>query len=286
MSLYLKRLVLPDAEQESCFAMGIRRTCYDSFYPFGTLSAKGLVQVEFEPVTLLCGGNGSGKSTLLNVIAEKLSVKRQSLYNRSSFFEDYLAQCEAALSGPLPESSRIITSDDVFDFMLNLRAVNQGIDQRREEIFQEYLDAKYSDFQLRSMADYERLRQMNDARRQSQSRYVRQRLKKNVREHSNGESALLYFQDQITENGLFLLDEPENSLSPQKQLELCRFLEEAARFYGCQLIIATHSPFLLALRGARAYDLDAEPARVSRWTDLPNVRTYFSFFQAHQEDFC
>lgn len=39
--------------------------------------------------------------------------------------------------------------DDVFDYMLNIRTLNAGIDQRREEMFQEYLDAKYSDFQMK-----------------------------------------------------------------------------------------------------------------------------------------
>lgn len=285
MSLYLRAFSLPDGEMEFSHALEIKRTCYDSYYPFGVLSAKGMTQAEFEPITILCGGNGSGKTTLLNVIAEKLGLKRQSLYNRSSFMEDYLALCYAEMAAPLPENSRIITSDDVFDFMLNLRAVNQGIDRRREEMFDEYMDARYSDFQLHSMADYDRLRQVNDSRRLTQSRYVRKRLKNNVREHSNGESALLFFEDQVTENGLFLLDEPENSLSPQKQMELCQYLEEAVRFYGCQLIIATHSPFLLALHGARVYDLDADPARVTRWTEIPNVKAYHDFFLAHEKEF-
>ena len=39
-----------------------------------------------------------------------------------------------------------------------------------------------------------------------------------AREHSNGESAIKYFTEKIGEGGLYLLDEPENSLSPEKQL--------------------------------------------------------------------
>ena len=63
-----------------------------------------------------------------------------------------------------------------------------------------------------------------------------------------------YFTEKILDGGLYLLDEPENSLSPQKQLELLQFLEDSVRFYDCQFIIATHSPFLLSLKGARIYD--------------------------------
>ncbi len=61
---------------------------------------------------------------------------------------------------------------------------------------------------------------------------------------------------KICEDGLFLLDEPENSLSPERQLKLLKFLEDSARFFGCQLIIATHSPFILSMRGAKIYDFD------------------------------
>ena len=108
---------------------------------------------------------------------------------------------------------------------------------------------------------------------------------KNVREHSNGESAFLYFNDKIKENALYLLDEPENSLSSEKQIELQRFLVDSARFYGCQFIIATHSPFLLAMKGAKIYDLDEDPADVKKWTELGNVRAYYEFFREHQSEF-
>jgi predicted ATPase len=107
----------------------------------------------------------------------------------------------------------------------------------------------------------------------------------NAREHSNGESAFLYFSEKIKEDGLYLLDEPENSLSPERQQELVRFIEDSARFFGCQFVIATHSPFLLAVRNARIYDMDEEPVDVKRWTQLPNVRAYYDFFKKHKEEF-
>jgi hypothetical protein len=107
----------------------------------------------------------------------------------------------------------------------------------------------------------------------------------NAREYSNGESAFRYFTEKIGENGLYLLDEPENSLSPKRQMELLSFLEESARFFGCQFIISTHSPFLLSMRGARIYNLDQNPVTTRRWTDLENVRTYFDFFKAHENEF-
>ena len=241
--------------------------------------------LDFESVTFVYGGNGSGTTTVLTCIAEKLRLNRDTRFNRTDFFEDYTRMCSYTADYGIPAESRIITSDDVFDFILNMSAINDGIDEKREELFEEYLDAKYSDFRMKSLEDYDRLKKVNMARRKTQSRYVRNNLMDNAREHSNGESAFLYFSEKIKEDGLYLLDEPENSLSPERQQELVRFIEDSARFFGCQFVIATHSPFLLAVRNARIYDMDEEPVDVKRWTQLPNVRAYYDFFKKHKEEF-
>ncbi len=284
--VYLKSFIFPNSDMEFDFFLSIKRTCYDSYYPFKILSRNELDRLDFEPITILYGGNGSGKSTALNVIAEKTGISRDSVYNKSNFFPDYVKLCDMNTDDEdIPDGSRIITSDDVFDYMLNIRNLNEGIDLRREEVFEEYLDAKYAKFQLKSLADYDELKKINSARRKTQSRFVRSQLMDNVREYSNGESAYKYFTEKITENALYLLDEPENSLSPKRQMELMSFLEESARFFGCQFIISTHSPFILSLRYAKIYDLDSKPVTTRRWTELENVRTYFDFFKAHEMEF-
>ena len=280
MALYLQEFRFPDKDAEWRFFTAQRMTCYDSFYPFQVLSDRGVGRLEFAPVTILYGGNGCGKTTALNVMAEKLGLARDAAFNRTAFFPDYLRLCDDGGAAP-PEGSRIITSDDVFAWMLDLRALNDGIDRRREEVFAEYADARYAHFQLHSLEDYERLKQVNAARSKTKSRYARSRLMGNARTRSNGESAYLYFTQKITENALYLLDEPENSLAPARQLELAGFLQDAARFFGCQLVIATHSPFLLAMQGAKVYDLDADPPRPRRWTELENVRAHRQSFADH-----
>ena len=284
---YLHRFTFPSQERESIFFHGPQRQCYNTNYPFGVIARFDPTVIEFDPVTILYGGNGCGKSTALNVIAEKLGLQRDARYNRSTFFEGYVALCDAETSQPVPAHSRIITSDDVFDYMLNLRALNEGVDARREQIFQEYLEDndKVSPFRFRTMDDYDRLKRVNLARRTTQSAYTRKRLNPNVREQSNGESAAFYFTSRIQDGGLYLLDEPENSLSPLKQTELLQFLEDSARFFDCQFIIATHSPFLLAMRGARIYDMEADPIRPRRWTELEAVRAYHDFFKRHEAAF-
>ena len=285
--IYLSHFTFPSQERESFCFHGPQRQCYNTNYPFGILSRFDPTVLDFEPVTILYGGNGSGKSTALNVIAEKLRLQRDARYNRSSFFEQYVDLCEAELRQMVPPVSRIISSDDVFDYMLNLRALNEGIDERREVVFQEYLEDndKVTPFRFRTMEDYDRLKRVNLARRSTQSAYTRQRLMANVREQSNGESASFYFTSRIQDGGLYLLDEPENSLAPARQEELMQFLEDSARFYDCQFIIATHSPFLLSMRGARIYDMEADPICRRKWTELPAVRAYYDFFTRHAADF-
>lgn len=282
---FLDFITFPGREEEFNFFIEQKRTVYDSFYPFQVLSNKNFARIDFEPITILYGGNGSGKTTALNIIAEKLDLERESRYNRSNFFEEYLKYCDVQTFRSIPEQSRIITSDDVFDYILNIRTLNEGIDEKREELFEEYLENKHSKFQLRSLDDYEQLRKVVEARRKTQSRYVRNELMDNVREYSNGENAFRYFTEKIVDGGLYLLDEPENSLSPERQLELKQFIEDSARFFGCQFVISTHSPFLLSMKDAKIYDLDAEPVDLKKWTELENVQAYYQFFKEHWEEF-
>lgn len=283
--IYLSTFTFPDSDMEFDFILEEKRTCYDSFYPFKILSKHCFQRIDFEKITILYGGNGSGKTTALNIIAEKTKIHRDSIYNKSNFFSDYVKLCNMTLEEELPEKSRIITSDDVFDYMLNVRNINEGIDQRRNEIFEEYILNKRSIVQMQSLEDYDKLKKVVDARSKTQSRFVRDYLMNNVREYSNGENAYRYFINKIDENGLYILDEPENSLSPQRQLELVKFIEEAARYLSCQFIISTHSPFLLSMKGAKIYDLDEDPVDIKKWTELENVKAYYNFFKKREKEF-
>ena len=284
--IYLRGFKLPNEKVEwNFFVYGETRTCFNTYYPFQIFPKMEFEEIEFEPVTIFYGGNGTGKTTLLNIIAEKLRATRNSVFNRSNFFDVYVSKCRVDLLKNIPPESRIITSDDVFDYMIDVRNLNDGIHNKREELFEEYIENKNSDFKFRTMDDYEKLIKVNEARRKSQSRYVDDKLIKNVREYSNGESAFKFFTEKIKKDALYLLDEPENSLSPKRQIELAKYIEEASRFYKCQFIISTHSPFVLAMPYAKIYNLDVVPATSSKWTELENVRTYYEFFESHKSEF-
>ena len=151
-------------------------------------------------------------------------------------------------------------------------------------MFEEYFDKKYKNSD--SIKTYEELVNAVDAKKMTLSKFVKSRVAvAEMPEQSNGESALMHFASVIKEDGLYILDEPENSMSASTQIKLAQFLEDSARFFNCQFIIATHSPFLLNIKDAKIYDLDSYPARVKKWSDLENVRVYYEFFAKNSQDF-
>ncbi|MDO4168902.1 MAG: AAA family ATPase [Lachnospiraceae bacterium] len=72
---------------------------------------------------------------------------------------------------------------------------------------------------------------------------------------SHGESFLALAQRQLRPNGIYLLDEPEAALSPQRQLTLLMQIYECAK-HGSQFMIVTHSPILLGLPNAEIWNFD------------------------------
>ena len=68
---------------------------------------------------------------------------------------------------------------------------------------------------------------------------------------SHGEGFLAFFAERFARQGLYLLDEPESALSPARQLDLLALLSKIQETAVSQVIMATHSPFLMAIPGAR-----------------------------------
>ena len=293
---YLESFRLASESDEVDYLLGFGKRlgkldmqCYSTtnVYPFKIFPDKGLDRLDFEQITIIYGGNGSGKSTLLNLIAEKLRLERTAPFNNTPYIEEYLKYCDFRLAygKSAPQGSKIITSDGVFDSLLDIRAINEGVDRRRELLFEEYYRSREEAYLLRDLSDLDEFKRRNEAKRRTKSDYVSKRIPKELASMSNGETAYYYFTQKIEENALYLLDEPENSLSATLQNKLRGFIEDSARFYNCQFIIATHSPFLLSIKGAKVYDLDSSPVEAKRWTELENVRIYHEFFEEHKKEF-
>lgn len=293
--IYLQSFQMPTRFDEENYFVNpgnfkAKRTCYTTKYPFDLFRYRELPEFYFTDITIFCGNNGSGKSSILNVIAEKLELERNAPFNRSDFFEDYVELCGYQLDRVIPKESKIITSDGVFERVLDIRRINDGIDSKKSDLIDEYIAENSPNAKpnlLQGMDDYDRWKRVSDMRNKnrSQSRFLKENLMRNIQERSNGESALSYFVDSIQENALYLLDEPENSLSPQNQLQLKYFIEDSVRNFGCQFVISTHSPFLLSLRGAHIYNIDETPPEECKWTELECVKVYHDFFAEQSDKF-
>lgn len=283
--IYLKNFDLLSEIQEHNLNYEEQRKIFNNYYPLGLFTSKEFSHIDFENITIFYGGNGSGKTTLLEILSEKLGTLKKSIRDQGSFFNLYVKDCKYELSFQHPLEIKFISSDDIFDYLLDIRSINANVNRRKEMLSQEYLTAKFG-HNSSSIDDYEKLRTSYESKSMTMSKSVRDCLgNNNIIEQSNGESALMFWEKEIKENSIYILDEPENSLSAENQLKLKKFIEDSARFYNCQFIISTHSPFLLALDSAKIYDLDSFPVISKKWSQLPNIKIYHDFFKEHDQEF-
>lgn len=286
--IYLKHFKLLNEEKENEIACIINER-HNSFYPLHIFPEKKLKEINFEPITIIYGGNGSGKTTLLNIIAASLKASKKTFYDLGDIFDNYVEYCRLFMDFDETDCLEVkfISSDDIFDALLDMRAINSGVNRTKERLSREYQNYKFNpNKDLDVINDYEEFKNMVAIRKMSESKYVRTRLRNNTFiQESNGETALDFWQKEIKEDSLYIIDEPENSLSADNQLKLMTFIQESARFYNCQFIISTHSPFLLSLKDALIYDLDEEPVITKKWSELENVKVYYNFFKEYESDF-
>ena len=253
-----------------------------NIYPYNVFRNREGFVFFFEGITVLYGNNGSGKSTLLNTIAYSLDIKGREMATPNTFGIDnyclrFAGECSAGLgedeSGRvldhIPRDSRYIKSEDI---LYEIKKI-----QQRQVLGDGMLyDRVKEGDSIRSAGEY-----LTSSKGQKQQSYIEFSQEK----YSNGETSVQYFKDHLLPDALYLLDEPEVSLSPQNQVKLAEMINEMTGLLGCQFIIATHSPFMLGTLNARIYDLDSGDCRVSEWTDLPNVRYFYDFFRKHAKEF-
>lgn len=299
--IYLHEFTLPTLKQEEDHANKHSDLYGFSFgndhpheYPYGIFPYKKFSKIEFSDITIFYGGNGSGKSTLLNLIAESLKLPRITPYNQSEYFNEYVdLMCSLKASGgvktnTVPNGSAIYTSDDVFYGLIDRRVENEKTWIRRDEKKREHWEVsqglkQYDRFE--SLTDYDRLLYQMDQRRKTMTQFVHKYAGQVKTPDSNGEYAMNFFREHFEDDCLYLLDEPENSLSPKYQLQLASLLQEYSRFFGCQFVISTHSPFLMSLKGALIYDLDSIPVITKPWWELENMIVYYRFFTEFKDKF-
>lgn len=281
--IYLESFKFPTDDQEDRF-FAEKLYVPEEIYPWKMLSTKDFFSIDCERITILYGGNGSGKSTALNTIAQTIGIERTTLFNRGYYhYDDFISQCSyktnPLLKEPLVEVSSIITSDEVFDSILHTRKSNAQHELKSNalaDFYRDHTPVRSIDFD--NPASMDRYTQYVNAINKSKRGFIRGEIGDKHRSQSNGETAYLRIIKNISE-GLYLLDEPENSLSARWQSKLAEFIKMSAYSCNCQFIIATHSPFLLGIEGAKIYNLDDDYVTISQWHELESTKLYYNLFR-------
>ncbi|MDM0011721.1 AAA family ATPase [Variovorax sp. J22P168] len=194
-------------------------------YPFNLPALRGFDRLELHPrVNFFVGENGSGKSTLLEAMAVSLGFNAEG---GSRNFNFGTRRSHSELHACLRLSKGI-------------RRPRDGYFLRAESFFNvateiEQLDAAPS-FGPPVIESYGG---------------------RSLHEQSHGESFMALLTERFGGQGLYILDEPEAALSPQRQLAVLSRMHDLVRD-GSQFIIATHSPILMAYPDACIYQFGAE----------------------------
>lgn len=240
-------------------------------FPFNIPAFAGLDEVHFsQPVTCLVGENGSGKSTFLEALA---LAARAYAVGSEDLARDETLTAVRTLANHFKMVWRARTRDGFFlraeDFFGYIKRLAQMEAALLDDIHR--VDVEYegrSDY-ARGLARMPYVRELEAMRAQ----YGR-----HLNNFSHGESFLELFQSRFRPNSLYLLDEPEAPLSPMRQLTLLSLMKEMVG-QGCQFVVATHSPILLAFPGAEILSFDERPLAPVAYDSLEHVAIMRTFLQ-------
>jgi len=101
---------------------------------------------------------------------------------------------------------------------------------------------------------------------------------------SHGESFLSLFANRF-EQGIYILDEPEAALSPQRQLSFLRIIHELETPANAQFLISTHSPIMLSYPGAILLSLDGDVIREIAYRETEHYRVTREFLNSPERYF-
>jgi predicted ATPase len=210
-------------------------------YPFNLPWLTDAFELRFDaPVTIIMGENGTGKSTLIEGIAALAG------YDEAGGGKGYR---------PVDHSRAIDTSGA--DLAGALRAswlpkVTSGWFFKAESFFSvaRYLDEAAQDA-FAPPPDF--------------------------LSHSHGEGFLRFFEERMHRQGIYFMDEPESALSPKRQVQLLQLLAKIQDAADAQVILATHSPILMAVPGAALWQISHRGIWPVELRETSHFRLYQSF---------
>ena len=229
-------------------SISLNRMRVDNFdaFPFSVPAVRELNSLELHPqVTFFIGENGTGKTTLLEGIA---LVEGFNYEGGTRNFTVERHDERYRLAGAL--------------------GVARGVRRARHDSF--YLRAE-SFYNIATEID--RLGLIREGGAYGN---------KSLHAQSHGEAFLTIFLQRMGGNGLYLLDEPESALSPQRQLAFLAAMHEHVR-RGSQFIIATHSPIIMAYPQAVIYQFSETGIAPVEYTDTEHYKVTNAFLNRREK---
>jgi len=212
-----------------------------SAYPMNLAFLDEDFELGFEqPVTIIVGENGTGKSTLIEGIAALAG------YDEAGGGKGYR---------PVDHSGALDTSGSSLADALRggwLPKVTNGWFFRAESFFSvaRFLDQSAKEFGY-TPPDF--------------------------LSYSHGEGFIRFFSERVNRQGIYFMDEPESALSPNRQLELLRLLAGIQTSATSQVIVATHSPILMAVPDAQVLEVTKAGLTEIDYRDTKHFRLYREF---------
>ena len=243
----------------------------EQHYPWTVPLVREQLHLTFQrPVTLFVGENGAGKSTLLETVAVEADLPSAGSEDVSRDPTLWAAR-ELSLALRLSWNRRtrvgfFLRTEDFFGFA------------RRTQQMKAEAEAE-----VRRIHAQDGPRALHAQPHARTAHELRQLYGEGLDARSHGEAFLRLFESRLRGGGLYVLDEPEAALSPLRQLTLISLIK-AATEQGAQVLMATHSPILLAYPGAHLLQVDQGGVREARYDDLEHVRLMRDFL-AHPEAF-
>jgi len=235
----------------------------DSF-PFNLEIVRSLREIQFtSPVTFFVGENGSGKSTVMEAIAcavESITVGSESVRTDKTLAPvRKLAQYFRLAWTKRTRKGFFLRAEDFFGYAKSMRMTREELEQDLKNVDDDY------EGRSNYAADLARLPYRNELAA------IQNRYGKDLDQYSHGESFLTLFQSRFVPDGLYLLDEPEAALSPQRQLTFISAIKQMLQ-ENAQFIIATHSPIILAFPDATILNFHDGRIQQVQYSELEHVK--------------